>query len=96
MGGFVDNIHLLIYSKSTEANCRYLEQAHLICQRWAKTHGASFAPKKYELVHLTRKPKKFSMAETVRFEAAEISPSASIRVLGLQVDSKLRWGPYIT
>lgn len=95
VGGFVDDIHLLAYSKSTETNCRWLEQAHKICLRWAKTHGATFAPQKYELVHLSRTPKKFNMEETVRFNSTEILPSASIRVLGLHIDTKLRWGPHI-
>ena len=96
VGGFVDDIHLLTYSKSTEANCRQLEQAHKICQEWARTYGATFALQKYELVHLTRTPRKYNMAEPVKFEGAEIDPNTSIRVLGLQIDSKLRWGPHIT
>ena len=96
VGGFVDDIHLLTYGKSTEGNCRRLEQVHQICLKWAKTHGASFAPQKYELVHLTRTPRKFNMTEAVRFNNTEVGPSASIRVLGLHIDTKLRWGPHIT
>jgi hypothetical protein len=95
VGGFVDDVHLLAYSKSTETNCRWLEQAHKLCLAWAKTHGATFAPQKYELVHLSRTPKRFDMKETVRFSGAEVTPEASIRVLGLHIDTKLRWGPYI-
>ena len=29
-------------------------RAHKLCEGWAKTHGAVFAPQKYELIHLTR------------------------------------------
>ena len=96
VGGFVDDIHLLTYSKSTEVNCRQLEQVYQICQRWARTHRASFVPQKYELVYLTRKPKRFNMTEAVKLGTSEIDPKASIRILGLHVDLKLRWGPYIT
>ena len=32
-GGFVDDIHLLAYSKSTERNCQILEKAHRECAR---------------------------------------------------------------
>ena len=96
VGGFVDDIYLLIYSKSTETNCRQLEQVYQIYQYWARTHRASFAPQKYELVYLTRKPKRFNIIETVKLGISEIDPKASIRILGLHVDSKLRWGLYIT
>ncbi len=95
VGGFVDDIHLLAYSESTEANCVNLEKAHNLCLKWAATHGASFAPQKYELLHMSRTPKKFNMKMAINFDNTVIEPEANIRVLGLQVDSKLRWGPHI-
>ena len=93
--GFVDDIHLLAYSKSTETNYRLLERAHSIYLEWARTYRATFAPHKYELVHLSRAPKRFNIQELVRFGEAEVAPDTSIRILGLYIDSKLRWGPYI-
>ena len=57
VGGFVDDVHLLAYSESTETNCATLEKAHNLCLKWAATHGASFAPHKYELIHMSRTPK---------------------------------------
>ncbi len=95
VGGFVDDVHLLAYGESTEGNCRTLKAAHEICLRWASTHGASFAPQKYELVHLTRSPKKFNMKATVDLGTTSTRPKASIRVLGLHIDGKLRWGPHM-
>ena len=95
VGGFVDDIHLLAYGKSTEANCETLRQAHEICLQWAGTHGATFAPKKYELIHLIRSPGKFNIRASVDLGSATAKPKASIRVLGLQIDGKLRWGPHI-
>ena len=35
------------------------------------------------------------MQELVRFSEAEVAPDTSIRILGLYIDSKLRWGPHI-
>ena len=35
------------------------------------------------------------MSETVQFSGIEVAPSASIRVVGLHIDSKLRRGPHI-
>lgn len=57
VGGFVEDIHLVAYGISTEANSSTLEKAHTLCLKWAQKHGASFAPNKYELIHLTRSPK---------------------------------------
>ncbi len=95
VGGFVDDVHLLAYGKSTEGNCRALEKAHRICLEWARTHGVSFAPQKYELVHLTRRPKRVNLKATIRFDQTTVEPKAAIRILGLHIDTKLRWGPHL-
>lgn len=95
VGGFVDDVHLLAFSKSTAGNCRILEKAHEICKKWARTHGASFAPQKYELIYLTRRPRKFDLTEMVRLGENDIRPETSIRILGLHIDTKLRYGPHI-
>ena len=58
---YVDDTTLLAYGPSTERNCRTLERAHEACQKWAYRYGASFAPEKYNLIHLLNKPSKFNM-----------------------------------
>lgn len=93
--GFVDDINLLAYGRSTEQNCQTLSTAHNICMRWANTHGATFAPQKYELMHLSRTPRRFNMTATVDIQSNIIEPKPNIRVLGVQVDSKLRWGAHL-
>lgn len=72
VGEFVDDIHLIEYSTSIEANCKILERAHRICLKWAQRHGVSFAPRKYELIHLTRNPKKFNMVAQVDLSVYQI------------------------
>src|SRR5450755_1240857 len=52
-------------------------------------------PTKYELIHLTRHPKRFNLEATISFEATEVSPKAHVRVLGVEIDSKLWWGPHV-
>ena len=86
----MDDVHLLAYGESTEGNCQILKTAHEICLKWASTYGASFAPQKYELVHLTRSPKRFNMKATVDLDATSTRPKISIRVLGLHIDGKLK------
>ena len=93
--GFVDDVNILAWGESTEKNCQTLSRLHNDCISWAKRHGASFAPAKYELIHLTRSPKRFNMAATIQIQENQVTPRTVIRVLGVQVDSKLQWGPHI-
>jgi len=80
VGGFVDDVHLLAYSESTETNCTNLGRAHDIYLKWAATHDATFAPQKYELIYMSRTPKKFNIKMTINFENAIIELEASLKV----------------
>ena len=64
--------YLVASVASTETNCSTLERADEICFSWAWKHGAAFAPKKYELIILTRRPKKFNMAIKVDLSSHQI------------------------
>lgn len=88
--GFVDDVNVLAFSTSTEENCRTLQNLHAECERWASKHGAVFAPKKYELIHLAPNPKKFNMAATVDILSQTLEPKPDIRILGVQIDSRLK------
>ena len=92
---FVDDTHILTYGNSTERNCRTLERIHRECEEWLRIYGAKFAPKKYELIHFAKRPKDFNMRATIRIGEAEKVATDHVRVLGVQVDSKLKWGPHI-
>jgi hypothetical protein len=93
--GFVDDVNILAWGESTESNCKKLSQVHDICADWAIRHGAAFAPQKYELIHLTRSPRRFNMAASIIVNECNIHPKAHIRILGLQIDTKLKWGPHL-
>src|SRR5579862_5135934 len=92
--GYADDINLLTYGESTIANCIALESAHERCLEWAETHGMRFAPDKYHLTHFTRQ-NRFDLTAPVQIGDQTIRPSPTIRILGLQLDSRLRWGPQI-
>jgi hypothetical protein len=49
-----------------------------------------FAPNKYTLTHLTRR-RGFDLQAPVRLQGAVVEPEPVVRILGLQLDSKLRW-----
>ena len=93
--GFVDDTNIITFSKSTEENCRALERAHEDCARWAKTHGSLFAPDKYVLTQFTRAHKRFNMAARVNVPGFSGEPSPMVKILGILVDNKLKWGPSI-
>ena len=94
--GFVDDINILTYGLSTERNYKILEETHRKCLHWAATHGANFAPEKYEVMHLTRARKKFNLKAAPIFDGIRPTAKDHIRILGVQVDMKLKWGPHIT
>jgi len=95
--GFVDDTNLVTWGTSAQANCHRLESAHSWCIAWAKRHGARFAPDKYQLIHFTRwwRDPNGDLMSTVCFNDQEIPMKTTIQVLGIQVDSKLRWKEHV-
>jgi hypothetical protein len=92
--GFVDDVNILAYGPTTQGNCSRLQQAHSKCLEWAKRHGIHFAPSKYELIHFTRRRNAFDLTASVNLEGITQEPKASVRVLGVWLDTKLKWGPH--
>ena len=92
---FVDDIYLLTYEKSTKINYETLKKIYEIYLQWAGTYKATFTSKKYELIHLTRSLEKFNIRISVNLDSTTTKSKTNIRVLGLQIDDKLRWRPYI-
>ena len=64
---FINDINLLTYDKSTEANCAALKKMHDVCVQWAKRHDTVFASEKYELIYLSCKTKRFNMTAMIFF-----------------------------
>ncbi len=92
---FIDDTTLLAYGPSTERNCRTLERAHESCLKWAHRYGASFAPDKYDLIHLSNKPSKFNMRAPIRLGAVVKNPETEVRILGVWIDPQLKWGAHV-
>jgi hypothetical protein len=62
---------------------------------WACTYGTTFAPEKYQLMHFTRRPKKFNMQATVRIPKFKDGLVPVMRILRIHLDLKLKWGPHV-
>lgn len=88
--GFADDINLLTYGHTTASTCTNLELAHEECLDWARTHGMRFAINKYTLTHFTRR-RGFNLQAPVQLQDVTVQPELSVRILGIQVDSKLCW-----
>lgn len=92
---FVNHGNILTFRKSTAANCQILERANEKCMAWARTQGATFASEKYQLMHFTRRPKKFNMQPNVRIPNFRDGSVPVIRILRIHLDPKLEWGPHV-
>ena len=88
--GFADDINLLTYGPSTAQNCASLQLGHNICLEWGRTHGMKFAPAKYKLVHFTRR-QGFDLQASVTLAETIVHPEPTVKILGVVLDSKLRW-----
>lgn len=86
---------LLATVQSLEFTCSLLFAANQICLEWAKTHGSKFAPKKYQLVHFTRRQKDNCALELDLGASGIINGAKVGKLLGVLVDNKLTWGPHI-
>jgi Reverse transcriptase (RNA-dependent DNA polymerase) len=90
IAGFMDNINILIFGLTTQRNCNVLQRIHLKYETWAKRHGSKFNPQKYDLIHFTRRPRRYNMDASLTIKGQQINPSADIRILGVRLDSVLR------
>lgn len=93
--GFVDDTNILVYGTSTESNCQRLEEIHQRCISWAARYGTSFAPQKYELIHFARRRSAFNLSASLRLQDVDLHPSTEVRILGVWVDPKLKWGAHL-
>ena len=88
---FVNNINLLIYKKFTKKNYAILKHIHFICVWWTKRHDMIFIFKKYELIHLSHKTRRFNMRATMKIGDVVVEFKTNIKLLKLQIDIKLKW-----
>lgn len=87
--GFADDTNIVAFAPTARENCRTLEKAWEVCERWARSRGMQFEPAKSELTHFTRK--RTPPADKARLGSVELGPQTSVRFLGVWLDRKLSW-----
>lgn len=92
---FVNNLNMLIYSLTTEANCATLSRVHKQCLRWAEIHEIIFASHKYELIHISIKIKRHNLAVSINLKDVMQRSEKSVQVLRVWLNSKLRWTSHV-
>ena len=92
--GFIDDISLLTYSKSTERNIKNLEKAYRKCLSWARTYESRFNPEKSELIHFLGRKRK-ARRPPITLEGRVIKPTKSIRFLGVFLDKGLTYKAHL-
>jgi hypothetical protein len=91
----VNNINIFTYDFSITSNYRDLKKMHVHCETWEHHHEIVFSSIKYEIIHFTRNSKKFDMLTIVRICKVVKQFTSQIRVLSVQIDSKLKWRIYV-
>jgi hypothetical protein len=92
---YVDDVNILIYEKNIEENCRNFERMHKFCEQWAIRHEFVFVSIKYELIHFIRNSKQFDMTITIKMNLNMIQSKIDIRILDVQIDTRLKWDSHV-
>jgi hypothetical protein len=92
---FVNDINFLIYDIFTKQNCRTLKRFHQECETWNRRYKIAFALIKYELIHLIKNHRRFNMQVKLRIEAIQKTSALYVRVLSVQMNSKLKWRSHV-
>ena len=83
-------MYLLIYDKSIKFNYYVFKLTHEVCLKWARIYKITFASKKYKLIYLIRRLRRFNIKIIINLRDIIIESKINIRVLRLHVNNKLR------
>ena len=91
---YIDDIALVIKSKSTKANLKSLEDIAPYAINWASRNAVEFDYTKSELIHFTR-TRSLDLTLLRLPGGLEITPKEHLRWLGVYFDRKLNWKVHI-
>ena len=91
---FVNNYTVWVVGESAEANIISLKKVINHALVWESCSGATFKGKKTALVHFIRNPRLRS-DKPLNIKNIDIPPQNEIKILGVVMDSKLRYKSYV-
>ena len=92
---FIDNIYIFIYSLSIEKNYRVFEEIYYKYIYQIVIYSIVFALEKYKVIYLIKARKKFNFKTISILNRLRINTKNYIRVLEIQIDSKLKQRLYL-
>ena len=66
--GYINDVAILAWGKTTEQTCEILGAALKKAQRWATTHASVFALDKFQLTNFTRSRKRININASIQTE----------------------------
>ena len=91
---FTNNYTTKVVGKNAEANTISLRKVINHALAWEACSGATFKGEKTALVHFTRNPRLRSN-KLLNIKGADIQPQNETKILGVVIDSKLRYKNHI-
>ncbi|KAI6824489.1 hypothetical protein KC343_g180 [Hortaea werneckii] len=88
---FVDDYTAWVVGKSAAENMYRLQGIVQRATEWESRSGASFEGDKTAFTHFTRNKTHQSSEEPITVKGEEIRPTPSVKILGLVMDSRLRY-----
>lgn len=93
--GYIDDVGILHWGRSTEETCNGLEGTMQKANAWARQHASVFAVDKFQLTHHTRKRQMKEMNKGVQIENTSVEAAPNSKYLGVTFDPKLQWKKHI-
>ena len=90
---YMDDFSITISSTSAAKNCRALTAIYGELFSLAAENSAEFAPEKTDLIHFSGK--RETIIEGITVGSVHITPKIVVRWLGVFLDSKLTFKPYV-
>ena len=93
---FVDDFNAWVVGSDAEQNTKAIQDTIIPhAEQWSRRSGATFEADKTSLIRFTRRP-VLNDPPNLRFGDTEITPSQSVKVLGVTLDTKLAMDEHIS
>ena len=87
---FVNNINMLTYKKCIKKSCVTLKHIHFTCVQWTDWPDIIFILKKYELIYLSCRMKRFNTWKTMKTGDVITKSKIDNKLLKFQINFKLK------